>query len=264
MSPYHYRLDWETWIHVTASLEELWAQQAPASSYHQQLPDFVQALVVKLLSGDDDVAGLMGVPPRELYKGGEPPSAISIDFASYTFTDVAGQHKEAGAWWNAQPVAFNSLRAYSREGNTLPAEQVRKSPRERHWVLGLCALGVAAALERGASSSVIGVVVHMAVSLMLAFVFGITLTSDYEAPWQFAQKSMPGAQQLPACLQVGILGQQRCCYSYVQFFASGCSFVLLIRFLTLGPRQVGALDLLITVIFPAMAYLSRSALEVIE
>ena len=23
MSPYHYRLDWETWIHVTASLEQL-------------------------------------------------------------------------------------------------------------------------------------------------------------------------------------------------------------------------------------------------
>ncbi|CAJ1355206.1 unnamed protein product, partial [Effrenium voratum] len=88
MSPYHYRLDWETWIRVTASLESLWAQKAPPESYHQHLPDFLQALVVKILNGDDDAAGLMGVPLPELYRQGEPPTAVSIDFASYTFTSA--------------------------------------------------------------------------------------------------------------------------------------------------------------------------------
>eukprot|EP00435_Cladocopium_sp_Y103_P017461 s2842_g4.t1 len=130
MSPYHYRLDWETWIRVTASLEQLWTRKVPSEVYHQQLPEFLQALVMKILNGDDDAAGLMGVPLSELYKGGEAPTAISIDFASYTFTK---KNSSSAAWWRRKPVAGDSLRAYGRQ--VLPGGEVRKSPRWRHWLL---------------------------------------------------------------------------------------------------------------------------------
>ncbi|CAJ1374956.1 unnamed protein product [Effrenium voratum] len=145
MSPYHYRLDWETWIRVTASLESLWAQKAPPESYHQHLPDFLQALVVKILNGDDDAAGLMGVPLPELYRQGEPPTAVSIDFASYTFTSA----KNSTRWWRARPVGKASLRAYGRESVVMPSGEVRKSPRGRHWLLALSAVGSLRLLELG-------------------------------------------------------------------------------------------------------------------
>ena len=34
--------DWETWIRVTASLEQLWTKKVPSEVYHQQLPEFLQ------------------------------------------------------------------------------------------------------------------------------------------------------------------------------------------------------------------------------
>ena len=50
-------------------------KKAPAEAYHQHLPDFLQALVIKVLNGDDDAAGLLGVPAQEIYKDGAPPTA---------------------------------------------------------------------------------------------------------------------------------------------------------------------------------------------
>ena len=35
-------------------------------------------MVMKILNGDDDAAGLMGVPLSELYKGGEAPTVTGI------------------------------------------------------------------------------------------------------------------------------------------------------------------------------------------
>lgn len=267
MSPYHYRLDWETWIRVTASGEHLWEQRAPASAYHDQLPEFLQSLVIKLLSGDDDAAGLMGVPYRELYQQGKPPSAISVDFASYTFTD---KKDTSGSWWHAEPVGPSSKRAYGRMGHTLPNDQVRKSPRERHWVLGLCALGVGAVIERAAINGPGRALAGVAVLGMLAHVFGVVLASDYEDAFLFARRYMPGCDRIPACLQMGLHAQQRCCYEYVQHCAA--AYGLLVLFWMMGhcrhrrnyPRRaqsLGCLDLLVCFIFPVAAYLSRSALH---
>lgn len=264
MSPYHYRLDWETWIRVTASLEQLWEQQAPAEAYHQHLPEFVQALVVRLLSGDDDAAGLMGVPIRELYKGGNPPTAISIGFASYTFTN---RTDSTAAWWQARPVGEHSSWAYGREGSSLPQGQVRKSPRQRHWILGLCAVGLGGILEHALLNGLRHAMEGTVAAAFLAHVFGIVLASDYDDLWQVAASAMPLADRLPACLQVGTAAQQRCSYDYVQRCGSAYGFAALLWALGSHGARTGTtaerslLLLLVCSIFPAVVYLSQVALE---
>lgn len=229
MSPYHYRLDWETWIRVTASLENLWEQRAPAEAYHQRLPEFLQALLVQILSGDDDAAGLMGVPRRDLFLDGRPPSAISVDFASYTYSAKTGSklwgaNSSAAEWYVVEPVAKDSLRAYGAQGHKLPESQVVKTSPNRHWVLGICALGLASALEDVAGHpgwSLRGIVASFA----LVYLFIVALAGDYENAWGVAEKLMPAAQQFPACLQVGALARQRCGAAYSLPAALLCGFL---------------------------------------
>uniref|UniRef100_A0A7S4SR64 Lipase maturation factor n=1 Tax=Alexandrium monilatum TaxID=311494 RepID=A0A7S4SR64_9DINO len=254
MSPYHYRLDWETWIRVTASGEQLWEQRAPVEAYHQRLPEFLQTLVVRLLSGDDDAAGLMGVPARELYEGGRPPVAISVDFASYTF---AGGSDPAGAWWRPEPVGAGSAWAYGGEGSRLPEDQVRKSPRQRHWILGLCAGGLGLLAEHAVLRGALPALEGAAAAAPLAHAFGIALASDYDDLWQAAMPFMPLMDRIPACLQVGRAARQRCAYEYAQWSSTVCSFAALLWALS----SRGLLKLVVCGILLAVVYLSQAALE---
>eukprot|EP00933_Yihiella_yeosuensis_P082471 TRINITY_DN96374_c0_g1_i1.p1 TRINITY_DN96374_c0_g1~~TRINITY_DN96374_c0_g1_i1.p1 ORF type:complete len:536 (-),score=66.64 TRINITY_DN96374_c0_g1_i1:136-1689(-) len=225
MSPYHYRLDWETWIRVTASMEHLWAQRVPAEHYHNQLPEFLQALLVKILNGDDDAIGLMGVAPEELLKNDENPTAISVDFASYTFTGKKDQSE--GSWWKSEPVSSGSLRAYSARSVQMPKEQIRKSPRMRHWILGSCALASVFIAERGLPALA---PLPLMAAVLLAYVFCLALASDYQEFWSAltALQLIPQAllQQVPACSTNGasVQANQKCCYAYSAIVLGGFGF----------------------------------------
>jgi len=261
MSPYHYRLDWETWIRVTASLEQLLDQNAPAEAYHQHMPEFLQGLLQKILSGDDDAAGLIGVPLGDLYKNDEPPTAVSIDFASYTFT---AKDDSSGNWWHSEPIE-NALRAYGREGHSLPSEQIRKSPRERHWVLGICALASGLALDllavgigRSFGSSWAGLLAL----LFMLHIFVMTLASDYEDLWRRVEEhlAMPFSSYLTECLTpVGVRGCQRCCYRYLLCSSSiygGCSLVGLLG--QLRSFHNGLLQVIICLAFLCVTFFAYS------
>ncbi len=70
LSPYHSRLDWETWIRTTASFEHT-VQQYPRNvlgqALQQNIPDFIRTLVEKILSGDENAARLTGADLGDLY-----------------------------------------------------------------------------------------------------------------------------------------------------------------------------------------------------
>lgn len=249
MSPYHYRLDWETWIRVTASLEHLYVHGAGSDDYHGRLPEFLQSLLVKLLNGDDDAAGLMGVPLEQLYPNGEPPTAISVGFYAYTFTE---QGTGGSAWWHAKPLGDSAIRAYGRAGHIMPSEQIRKSPRERHWILGLCAAGAALlwdplaatlfssfGLPQGAAQSKPWRVAAMenlcwlALLVFAVITFVLVLFSDYQDMWGLLAEHLPFRKLILTCQQPGLENQQRCCYRYLQQLSMGlacCCSLWALRF----------------------------------
>eukprot|EP00397_Hematodinium_sp_SG-2012_P008043 GEMP01008097.1.p1 GENE.GEMP01008097.1~~GEMP01008097.1.p1 ORF type:complete len:957 (+),score=160.17 GEMP01008097.1:96-2966(+) len=129
MSPYHYRLDWETWIRTTASLEDFIHHPHGGEVLQENLPPFLRNLINRLLHGDDDAMGLMGRP--DLYDDG-PPTAVRVQFYSYTF-DPSGKNT-----WSRKPLG--PARVY-KKSNLGPGRIVRRSPRERHWILGAAVLG---------------------------------------------------------------------------------------------------------------------------
>ena len=55
--------DWETWIRVTASLEQLWTRKVPSDVYHQHLPEFLQAGQIRSRRSQemDEMAGDYGL-----------------------------------------------------------------------------------------------------------------------------------------------------------------------------------------------------------
>ncbi|CAE7660391.1 Lmf1 [Symbiodinium pilosum] len=215
MSPYHYRLDWETWIRVTASLEQLWSQKAPADAYHQHLPEFLQVLVIKILNGDDDAAGLLGVPMQELFQDGLPPTAISIDFASYTFTTRDNHTK----WWRVKAVGPDSLRAYGQgSAPKLREDEVRKSPRWRHWILGISIVSSVLLLELGALQGVASGWNLLLASAAFLLIFVVVLASDYPPAFTALCASLP-LQQLLVISVPDVASSQRLAYA----LASGMS-----------------------------------------
>eukprot|EP00927_Polykrikos_kofoidii_P013387 TRINITY_DN15833_c0_g2_i1.p1 TRINITY_DN15833_c0_g2~~TRINITY_DN15833_c0_g2_i1.p1 ORF type:complete len:803 (+),score=105.51 TRINITY_DN15833_c0_g2_i1:32-2440(+) len=223
LSPYHSRLDWETWIRVTASLEHLWEQRAKAAAYHDATPAFLKTLVVKILSGDDDAAGLMGTPYYELYLEGKPPKAISVDYASYTFTD-RGEKK---LWWRAEPVEAGAAPRVFGEDVRLRKSKVRKSPRERHWVLWFCIVGIVAAFEGIMNGcSLIGGLFRLVTSVVQAHLFALVLLSDYQDWWNMALWRFPLVELLDVAwiksTGQGFAGRWKICYGYTHLWASAC------------------------------------------
>eukprot|EP00397_Hematodinium_sp_SG-2012_P036564 GEMP01039479.1.p1 GENE.GEMP01039479.1~~GEMP01039479.1.p1 ORF type:complete len:378 (+),score=70.12 GEMP01039479.1:232-1365(+) len=95
----------------------------------ENLPPFLRNLINRLLHGDDDAMGLMGRP--DLYDDG-PPTAVRVQFYSYTF-DPSGKNT-----WSRKPLG--PARVY-KKSNLGPGRIVRRSPRERHWILGAAVLG---------------------------------------------------------------------------------------------------------------------------
>ena len=91
-SPYYHRLDWETWIDVTAIGEY---------DTTKKTPDYIVTLIGKILHGDKDAASLLRVPLSELYTGkdeDEPPTAIVPTFYLYEYSNISDL-LYYGKWW---------------------------------------------------------------------------------------------------------------------------------------------------------------------
>eukprot|EP00927_Polykrikos_kofoidii_P013386 TRINITY_DN15833_c0_g1_i1.p1 TRINITY_DN15833_c0_g1~~TRINITY_DN15833_c0_g1_i1.p1 ORF type:complete len:976 (+),score=117.34 TRINITY_DN15833_c0_g1_i1:51-2978(+) len=260
LSPYHSRLDWETWIHVTARMEHLLQNNANAESYHANAPAFLHNLVVKILSGDDDAAGLMGTPHHELYLHGKPPTAISIDYASYTFTG----YDEKKAWWRIEPVEPGAAPYVYGQDNMLPKSLVRRSPRERHWILGCCIVCFVAAFEViMMGCGFVSTIFLLASSICQVHVFGLVLLSDYQDLWIATLDRLPLVELLDALgmLSAGQNSATQICYGYTHLWASvGCCIGTLCLAKKLRKhRGIRIWELLSCVALVAMAFLSRAA-----
>ena len=106
LSPYHSRLDWETWIRTTASFEHA-ADQYPrhvlGQALHQNTPDFLRTLIQKILAGDENAARLTAADLGDLYYPGSDsgekvlPSAMRASFFLYEFQEPSGA--EEGSSW---------------------------------------------------------------------------------------------------------------------------------------------------------------------
>lgn len=125
MSPYHYRLDWETWIRTTASMERIIDHPDSGEIMHHNMPQFLRELMQRLLHRDDDALGLMGVP--HLYDQG-PPTAIRTRFYKYTF-DPAKFNS-----WLRKPLGKSVV--HVKDPKYRESRSIRRSPRQRHWIMG--------------------------------------------------------------------------------------------------------------------------------
>jgi hypothetical protein len=139
-SPYHYRLDWETWIRVTASLEHLvgqWREKqqrdGAGALLDIPLPGIHTKLITQILNGDTGAMNLMGTSMADLLQpnascvertesaeraesaGGvtktasrvcfrSPPTAVRAEFYSYTFSSPEDL-REKGVWWDRERMS---------------------------------------------------------------------------------------------------------------------------------------------------------------
>lgn len=146
-SPYHHRLDWETWIHTTASMEAdatRWLASGKAESPRLRLPSIVDNLVRGVLAGDVDAIGLLGTPLEALVVDGAFPTAIRAEFYLYDFTDW-GTLKTDGTWFSRERMT--SPKVYRPTPQTTPVPP-RIPTRERHDARLIAALGAASVVSR--------------------------------------------------------------------------------------------------------------------
>eukprot|EP00300_Choanocystis_sp_HF-7_P020830 c20686_g1_i1.p1 GENE.c20686_g1_i1~~c20686_g1_i1.p1 ORF type:complete len:562 (+),score=127.00 c20686_g1_i1:286-1971(+) len=121
-SPYHYRLDWEVWIHTTARMEGRQGQLA--------VPDFVQRFISKILAGDTDAAGLVGTPVEALFTEtlNRPPTAISAKYYRYHFSNTGET-----AWWQRERVEGHRTTLHFANRTNKNRTQVRRETGWRLW-----------------------------------------------------------------------------------------------------------------------------------
>jgi len=132
-SPYHYRLDWEVWIHTTASMDH--------ASGPQAIPGFIKTLGHKVLAGDTDAVGLLGAPAAEVLglRGKGPPKAIKAEFYQYSFSPWDASTSQ---WWTRRPIANCPPQLILPQ----PQPSVRQGSLYRSWSLASCTVGFSAGL----------------------------------------------------------------------------------------------------------------------
>ena len=147
MSPYHSRLDWETWIRTTASFEHLvgqYGQEQSGDLMNHNVPDFLENLIRRVLAGDEAAARLMATRLGPIYypnenrvgrtsssRGGAEkvlPRAIRTKFWLYEFAGGAVPSlRKMGLEWMATGVSqIDSLVAWT-------AHAGRNLNREAWW-----------------------------------------------------------------------------------------------------------------------------------
>mmetsp|Transcript_146026 Transcript_146026/g.466709 ORF Transcript_146026/g.466709 Transcript_146026/m.466709 type:complete len:881 (-) Transcript_146026:6-2648(-) len=186
LSPYHSRLDWETWIQTTASMEHLFETRAPPQEYFNRFPNFLHQLVLRILHGDEDAVSLMGVPRSDVYAGGAPPTAIKARFYSYTFTD-ADEMWQTGHWWKREPLDAVGGIVFEAQQQPMKKSQIRKTPFGRTMALLVGVLGTVlsgAALCGcsplvGEKSSLLSMASAASALLFFAAAFSSALLADY-------------------------------------------------------------------------------------
>eukprot|EP01060_Flectonema_neradi_P032593 TRINITY_DN5214_c1_g1_i1.p1 TRINITY_DN5214_c1_g1~~TRINITY_DN5214_c1_g1_i1.p1 ORF type:complete len:714 (+),score=39.60 TRINITY_DN5214_c1_g1_i1:50-2143(+) len=117
-TPYHYRLDWETWIYTTASLEG----RVPSG-----IPQFLEHSIQRLMQCDTDTVGLFAVPYDSLCPGGAPPTHFRARYFRYFFSPKELAFTPGSDWWVRTDMNKGFL--YSRDNiRKLPKSRIRKSP----------------------------------------------------------------------------------------------------------------------------------------
>lgn len=140
LSPYHSRLDWETWIRTTASMEHLYTHNAGPQEYFNQFPDFLHELIMRILHGDEDSVGLMGVARDNVLLNGSPPKGIRARFYSYTFTSV-DYWLLSGHWWDRKPLDDVGGIVFEASSKPMKRSQIRRTRQWRHHVMLLSVAG---------------------------------------------------------------------------------------------------------------------------
>lgn len=146
LSPMQSRVDWQVWIETTASSED-----RNGNIQVRGLPPLVQTIIVKILRGDQNVAGLLGEKVKDVIKrkNGKlmPPTAIRFGFYDYTF-DVGGKN-----WWRRTPLTdmpiIDRRTAEEHDQSRMPYNKTFNPYRSRLILLGI----VIAYLAMGIASS---------------------------------------------------------------------------------------------------------------
>ena len=125
-TPYHYRLDWETWIYTTASLEG----RVPTG-----VPAFLENAIQKLMQCDTDTVSLFDVPYDKICPDGGKPVLFKAQYYKYNFSDKENAFTVGSDWWRRKKLGKNFM--YSRSSvRELPESRIRKSPdHDTRWIV---------------------------------------------------------------------------------------------------------------------------------
>eukprot|EP00929_Paragymnodinium_shiwhaense_P084759 TRINITY_DN45355_c0_g1_i1.p1 TRINITY_DN45355_c0_g1~~TRINITY_DN45355_c0_g1_i1.p1 ORF type:complete len:587 (+),score=70.24 TRINITY_DN45355_c0_g1_i1:236-1996(+) len=173
MSPYHSRLDWETWIRTTASMEHLLAHKAGPESYFQQTPHFLGEIMARLLAGDDDTADLFATPRDTLFPNATAPKFMRLRYFKYTFSSPGSE-----AWWNREPLDGGIGIVWPQDHAASP-ETVRTTKSERKAALFLGCIGLAWSLDLLLSQGRLPV--GLPAAAFFASAFALWLFEDYDS-----------------------------------------------------------------------------------
>lgn len=180
-SPYHYRLDWEVWIHTTASYE---GKTGPLP-----LPGFITELNRRIMQGDTDAMGLVAPQTSGLLLASDSqdaaaklaaPTAIRARYYKYTFTDPGSD-----GWWKRERLSGDTDKLFLPPTDAEMAGKAppRKSPPHRAWLLLMCTCGAAFTvmwMATGGSMSEPKWALLMLCQLLYCTVaFGVILLQDY-------------------------------------------------------------------------------------
>ena len=146
-SPYHRRLDWEVWIHTTASTED-----AALAGRKLSIPPFIRKLAVKLLQGDTEILEVMGTSIYDLLRLSRMdsnstitptvPTAIKAEWWWYTFSKPPKTGETRKAWWTRKRIDNNPATVWTeRDANDGASVGVRKLAPQRGYILLLSVCG---------------------------------------------------------------------------------------------------------------------------
>eukprot|EP00039_Didymoeca_costata_P005376 m.81129 g.81129 ORF g.81129 m.81129 type:complete len:871 (+) comp12791_c0_seq2:263-2875(+) len=204
-SPYHYRLDWEVWIHTTASMEGAKGFQSP--------PSIVTSLISKILAGDTDAVLLLHTPLNKVFDDhGRPPTAIRASFEKYWYT--SWDHlKKTGEWWTRSKIPGERSKIYFRNDfqwkpnkSDKKMQQVRRGVWERHWLLLYSVFGAFMAVRENFNTwkcLPFPKLLKFAVVSCMMITFGLSLTTDYV--YELPTMALTDTTHTYSTLMIGLL-----------------------------------------------------------
>ena len=135
-TPYYHRLDWETWIDVTAIGEY---------ERKKKTPEYIITLIGKIFQGDKDAASLLRLPLSELYTGKDEnvaPTAIMPTFYLYEYSNVSDLFYHGNWWKQKQTVQRGSLFIKQFFKNVHKSKNIDEISPARDWALIFLSISV--------------------------------------------------------------------------------------------------------------------------